>query len=1129
MSSSRSRFIQGVMALFLIPACSLLSQTKTDSLREGFLNPPESARPSSFWHWMNGNVTSEGVQLDLEWMKRIGMGGALMVDVDLGSPVIVDRRLEFMKPEWREAFHQAAAVSDRLGIELGISTAPGWSDMGGPWVRPEQAMKKLVWSETEVQGGNPFRGVLAQPPAVAGPFQDVPAGAMEVGAPAATQATSLYRDVAVLAYRRAAPERTENRATVTSNAGAVNAAALSDGDLSHVQTFAIDPKSPAVWLRFDYAQLQDVRAVSLALPAPRGFGAAPLPQASFEASVDGRSFTKVVEIPLGAGVQQTVSFPVVRARSFRVVLRPAEGGALPPMAPGAAALSFGAPATAYTVSELRLYADARINRFEDKAGFSIAPDYDAIPTPEAPQSDCVPSGEILDLTNLLHSDGTLDWTPPAGNWVVLRLGYSPTGHRNGPASPELTGLEVDKLNRGHVKDYLDYYLGLYQQAAGSELFGKHGVRAILNDSIESGAQNWTENLLAEFRQRRGYDAKRWLVALTGVIVDNASASDKFLWDFRQTISELLAENHYGQLAASAKERGLAVYGEALEDHRPQLGDDLEMRKHTTVPMGAMWTYPAGGAPRQTFIADDLGAASVAHLWGQNRAGAESMTSFGQPYAFAPSDLKPVVDLEFALGINKLIIHSSTHQPLTNRKPGLALAPFLGQYFNRNETWAEEAGPWVTYLSRNSFLLQQGRFVADVAYFYGEEAPLTGLYGDAAPENMPRGYAFDFVNADALRNLISVDHGSLVTPSGMSYRMLYLGGASSRLSVVTLRRLRELVVAGAVLVGNTPVASRSLQDDPAEFRRLTLELWPESATGVTGAALGEGKVFSGRTPAEVLEALRIPPDVEFQGASSQGSFGFVHRHLSDEEIYYIRNGSLSAETVNPLFRVTGKTPELWHADTGEVTSASYEIQGGRTRVPLQLAPQESVYVVFRGEAQTSAVTLPNPVEEVIQEVSGPWNLTFQTERGGPAHPVTTQLASWTTSNEDGIKYFSGTGTYRATINLAESSLRSGSRLFLDLGDVREIAKVKVNGRSAGTGWHLPYRFDVTGLLKPGENALEIEVTNLWVNRLIGDEQPGATRVAFTTGPTYRADAPLRPSGLLGPVRIVSVVGGSREIQ
>jgi len=529
----------------------------------------------------------------------------------------------------------------------------------------------------------------------------------------------------------------------------------------------------------------------------------------------------------------------------------------------------------------------------------------------------------------------------------------------------------------------------------------------------------------------------------------------------------------------------------------------------------MWTFSPARGPRSNYIIDIRGAASVAHIYGQNLVAAESLTSALVPWGFSPRTLKPIIDLEFALGVNRPVIHTSVHQPLTDKKPGLGLMIF-GQYFNRNETWAEQAGPWVTYISRNAYLLQQGKFNADVAYFYGEEAPLAGLYGEGStlPKDLPDGYGFDFVNSDVVLHQLSVANGVLETPSGMHYRVLYLGGSSRKMTLPVLRKLRDLVKAGAVVLGERPAGSPSLADKPAEFDAIADELW--------GKAAGKGKVISGKDANGALASLGVAPDFEC-GKTGEGANGvmFVHRHLPDAEIYFLSNRSENPRTMDATFRVTGKRPELWHADSGLTEPVSFHIENGRTTVPLEMEGNGSVFVVFRQSASEPAGTVAARQETNVATLDGGWDVRFAPNLGAPEKITLDRLVSWTDNPDPGVRYFSGTAAYLKSFEVPGKWLNGGRHLMLDLGDLRELAEVSVNGHSVGIAWHPPYRVDVTDAVKSGTNTLEIKVTNLWVNRLIGDQQPGATKYTFTVMPTYKADAPLRPSGLLGPVTVEQV--------
>jgi len=1088
---------------------------QNEMMRE-FSNPPNSARPRVWWHWMNGNITQQGIKLDLEWMHRVGLGGVTVFEGSINTPQVVQKRLIYMTPKWRDVFRYATTTTDKLGLEMAIASSPGWSATGGPWVPPAQGMKKMVWSATRIEGGKPFKGSLPRPSDASGTFQNYSAQsiASEAGDKTAPLLPRFYADSAVVAYRLPPDDKTqaELHPRITSSGGQADVAALSDGD---VEKIALTLTPPALgkeaWVQFEYPGPQKIQSVTLATPHDTssifGFVDPHAVYPQVEASDDGRTFRHVADFSPSSVPQRTVAFPAVTAKFFRITF-PAQ----------AVSNSKGAQA----ISELVLSSAARVNEFEKRAGFATVMNYYAIPTPAATSGSLVRKSDVIDLTSRMKPDGSLNWQPPAGKWVILRIGYSLTGHENGPAPAEATGLEVDKLNRQYVKNYIDGYLKTYSDTVGPKLIGKAGISYMLSDSAETGAQNWTDDMLAEFRQLRGYDAHMWLPALTGVIVESPQASNKFLWDFRRTIAELFAQNHYGEIAAELHRHHMGYYSEALEYHRPSLGDDMEMRRSADIPMGAMWTFLPDQQPQPTYIADLRGAASVAHIYGQNLVGAESMTSNGPAWGWSPATLKPIADLEFALGVNRFMVHESAHQPLVDRAPGLTLGHY-GLWFNRNQTWAEEAGPWVTYLARSSYMLQQGHFYGDVAYFYGEEGPLTAVFGLQAQEDAPPGYGFDFVNSDVILNHLSFQNGRLITPGGTSYRILYLGGTSRKMTLPILRKIRDLVAAGAIIAGNKPIDSPSLADNEIEFHAIVDQLWGRQTDEAASVhSFGKGKVYSGETADEVLADLKLDRDFEYTRPESDAELMFVHRKLSDGDLYFVDNRKNRVENLDVTFRIDGKSPELWHADTGKTEPASYRSAAGRTTIPLHLNSYEAVFVVFRKPTDVANRSLPLLTETTLMSLNGPWTVSFQPDRGVNGTITFNKLISWSDSSNQGVKYFSGTATYTKTIYAQDNWFKPGKHFMLDLGDVKELADVTVNGKSLGIVWKAPYRIDMTDALRHGDNRLSISVTNLWVNRLIGDQQPNSTKkYTFTTFQPYRADSPLVSSGLLGPVRIISI--------
>ena len=1102
------------------------AQQKPDALKSGFENPPASARPRVWWHWMNGNITRDGIKLDEEWMHRAGLAGFQNFDAAMSTPQVVEKRLAYMTPEWKDAFKYATTLADQLGFEEAIAGSPGWSETGGPWVPASEAMKKYVWSETHVEGGRPFTGTLAHPPTNTGAFQNLPVedigGAL--GTPFA--APQFYADSEVVAFRVPAGEVAADavQAKITASSGTIDPALLSDGDLVKHVAFPKAAMGENAWIQYEYPQPQTIRGITIVAGVKGPFDAFLPPGGdsgeALEASDDGQNYHVVAAIPRGGSTEHTISFAPVTAKYFRVTFKTIPAPPSPFDDNPAMAALIPKPSGNVLVSELVLHPGARVNRFEEKAAFNPMRDLYEFATPEFDSAEVIKKGDVVDLTGKIRADGTLDWTPPAGNWVVLRFGYSLLGIANHPATKEATGLEVDKLNAGYVKHYMDRYLDSYKETVGADMMGKRGIKYVVTDSWEAGAQNWTDDMIAQFTRLRGYDPRPWLPVLTGRVVESAQASDQFLWDLRKTIADLTADDHYGQVEASLKERGMGHYGESHEDGRAFIADGMEVKKLDDIPMSAMWVQmPGVNKPMFGYNADDRESASVAHIYGQNLAAAESMTSCtpAAAWAWSPSTLKPTADQEFLNGINRFVIHESAHQPLIDKVPGLTLGP-CGQWFNRNETWAEQANVWINYLARNSFLLQQGHFVADVIYFYGEDSNVTAIFAGKAPD-VPAGYNFDYINADGLIHELGAADGRVTARSGMSYRVLALDPYSRHMSLPVLQALHKLVEQGAVVAGQKPTDTPSLADNQAEFKTLTDELFGDG-TGVH--TIGKGKVYAGQNADAVLKALNVAADFDTSKPESDSQILFVHRRLADADIYFVDNRGDHDATVEASFRVAGKAPELWHSETGKTAPASYKIADGRTTVPLHLEPWGTVFVVFRAPAKANARTLPTPEERQVATVDGPWNVSFQPGRGAPASITLDKLISWNDSDDKGVKYFSGTGTYTRTIQASADWFKPGAALWIDLGDVRNLAEVTVNGKDLGVVWHAPYRVNVTSALKPGPNEVSIKVINAWVNRLIGDQQPdAATKYTFAPSKPYRANSPLLPSGLLGPVHLYTV--------
>ncbi|QJW88089.1 glycoside hydrolase [Spirosoma taeanense] len=1100
-----------IILLILLPGF-VLAQADP-ALRDGFLNPPNAARPRVWWHWMNGNVTKDGIRKDLLWMHRSGIGGFQNFDAGLTTPQVVDKRLTYMTPAWKDAFLLATRLADSLKLEMAIAGSPGWSQSGGPWVAAKDGMKKLVWREIIVPGGQAFSGALPKPYAETGPFQNVPvAGESIISTQKEAAPPAYYEDITVVAYRLAANDVAiaSLQPKITSSGGRFSLQQLTDGDIANASFLPFDSTSGLGWIQYEFQKPQTIKALTVVgggIREPFNLWP-PGDNRSLDVSEDGVHFRPVTPIPQGGVAQLTITIPPTTARYFRVSFRKAV-----PTSESLLVAKFipAKPATGTDIAELVLHPVTRINHAEEKAGFAATYDLEKYPTPSS--GDAVSELDVIDLTSKLTTDGRLNWTPPAGgHWKILRFGYSLTGKKNHPASPEATGLEVDKLDARAVRAYFETYLNQYKDATGG-LMGAKGLQYMVTDSYEAGQETWTPKMAEEFQKRRGYNLRPWMPVLTGQVVKSTQASEQFLWDWRKTISELIAENYYDQLTRILASYGMKRYSESHENGRLYIVDGMDAKRTAAVPMSATWVFTGFGSTFEMAQADIRESASVAHIYGQNLVAAESLTAFGlggSAFAYSPERLKPTVDLELASGLNRFVIHTSAHQPVDDKVPGLGLFIF-GQWFTRHETWAGQAKAWTDYLARSSYMLQQGKFVADVVYYYGEDNNITGLFGRKLPD-VPAGYGYDFINADALVTLLSVKDGRLVTPSGMSYRVLALDSNARTMSLPVLRKIAALVKAGATVTGAKALKPAGLQDDTPEFTRLVNQIWHA----------GNRNVSTGKRLEEVLSSLNIQPDFSYTKPQADTKLLYVHRKLIDGDLYWVNSRNDRAQQLEVTFRVTGKVPQIWHPETGRIEPASYSMANGATKVTLSLSPNDAVFVIFRGTATQPAVTLPARTEQVIGSMEGPWTVAFQPDRGAPAGATFDKLVSYTEKVDTGIRYFSGAATYTQTINLPANAINKGASLWLDLGEVKELAEVKVNGKSLGVVWKKPFRVEATNALRVGANQIEIKVVNLWVNRLIGDAQPDVKpKSTYTTMPFYQASSPLLPSGLLGPVKIISL--------
>jgi hypothetical protein len=790
----------------------------------------------------------------------------------------------------------------------------------------------------------------------------------------------------------------------------------------------------------------------------------------------------------------------------------------------------------------------RIADLDDKALYVRAP-YSSQPGvkpylpapaeyPALPAGAAIARNRIVDLTDRLAPDGRLMWDVPDGRWTILRFGRVTTGANTRPAPQPGLGFESDKFDPAALDAHFDAFIGTLLREIGPRPSNRTSGWTMLHiDSWEMGAQNWTAKFREEFQRRRGYDPLSYLPAMTGRIVESLEISERFLWDIRQTAQELVIENHARHLKALAHRHG---FGLSIEPYDMNPCSDLSLGGVADVPMCEFWAQGYGFNTAFSCIE----AVSIAHTIGRPVVASESFTSDDkEAWRLHPGAMKPQADWAFCMGINRLVFHRYTHQPWLDRSPGMTMGPY-GVHYERTQTWWPMVGAWHEYLARCQAVLQRGQPVADICYLAPEGAPhvfrppASALEG-AGPVPDRKGYNFDGCAPETLLAGATVRKGQLILPGGATYRVLVLPEMET-MTPALLCKVRDLVKAGATVIGSRPLKSPGLSDYPMcdqEVQRLAAELWgPGSPDGDHAAErkVGKGRVIIDRTAraqpyselylpydsvADVLARMGVPPDFE-----SDVSLRYTHRREGKTDLYFVANPAEQRVMAQCSFRVAGRRPEIWDPVTGAMHAAGgFEEEDGRTIVNLSLEPGGAVFVVFGKPVRNRDTIAPLEARQggrgtpMKTGIRGPWEVRFQPGRGAPEKIVMEQLADWSEHPDPGVKYFSGQATYRTTFSLDPKLDAGNSKLMLDLGQVFVCAQVKVNGRDLGILWRQPFRMEITHAVKPGENTLEITIANLWPNRLIGDKTlPAVERIAWTTWNPFTKDSPLLKSGLLGPV-------------
>lgn len=719
----------------------------------------------------------------------------------------------------------------------------------------------------------------------------------------------------------------------------------------------------------------------------------------------------------------------------------------------------------------------------------------------------------INLTRQTDSAGSLHWNVPAGTWEILRFVQVPTGARNqwGYYNDSMSVQAMDKT----------WEVTMAPLLAEMTRDERKALIGIEDDSWEAGKIGWTKLFPQEFERRRGYNLIPYLPILAGIQMSDAVTRDGVLRDYALTISDLIAENHYSHLRKIANKNGLVFYSEAAGPNYDQ-ADLLKTSSRVDMAMAEFWA-PSAHRPAMDSRFLLRNAANANHVYGKNITLCESFTSLGPEWEQSPFTLKSVADQAFCDGLNQLCIHNFSQSPSLTAKPGFVYV--AGTHYEPGVTWWDESSAFNLYLARCSFMLQQGKFVADALFYHGDNIG-HGEQRKTIPPTLGEGYDHDNCNSEVLLTRMSVRNGRIVLADGMNYPVLVLPDERP-MPYKDLRKIAALVEAGATVVGPPPAAIAGMvlrRYEQKWFNRLVSRLWGGlDSTNVTRKAVGRGRVFWGQTARHVLQEEGIPPDFEETGLSAEGTIDWIHRAADGLDIYYVASRWEHPENVNCTFRVAGKQPELWDPVTGEMRNAgAFHQENGRTIVPLEFGPCGSVFVVFRRPIPNGAsgATASNYSSlSLLKTLSGPWRLNFDPRWGGPAEVIFDNLEDWTNRTEPGIKYYSGTAIYHKRFNL-EFQPPTADRLILDLGEVHEVADVRLNGRDLGVVWDKPSRVDITSAVRAGDNDLEIAIVNLWPNRLKADESlPKDRRFTATNIHKFTKSSPLLPSGLIGPVTVM----------
>lgn len=1061
--------LTAVSLLFSILQMSLATIPGNDpDIRDTF-HSPKDIQTSCYWYWISGNISKEGVVNDLKSMKKAGINRAFIGYQGISEVPRGDVYIQ--SNEWYDIVHAALKTATEENIEIGMFNGPGWSQAGGPWIRPEQSMRYLASQHALVAGGGEKLIEFSHP-------------------------DNFLQNVKVLAFKRnnINPNILATIDNITAD-GVIDVAKMFDQDSNTLGGFERDKTSITIKPSKPNFTLRSIRLES-ATPIRAYFSIKVKRNNIFEEICNFAADRTNMMIEVGYDILApiAIAIPETSGDEFKIDI------------------NINANCK---IKELELSEDPIVDHYADKklSKMHQTPqpywhDYKWTNTVNYSPDEVISEKDIIDITD--HIEGNrIKWTFPEGNWEIVRTYMAPTNICNSPAlSGDGQGLEVDRWNKESLKHHYDSFIGeILKRVPESD---RKTWKVIVCDSYERATQNYGDDFIEYFKNQFGYDPTPYLLTFDGIVVGSADKSDRFLWDLRRTIADRLAYDHIGGMRELAHKDGFSIWLESY-GHWGFPGEFLQYGGQSDEVAGEFWSEGSLGD------IENRAASSVAHIYGKKKVSSESFTCGGPEFARSPRNMKQRGDKFFTEGINNTLLHLFISQPDETSIPGMN-CPF-GNEFNRKNTWYSHLDLFTDYLKRCNYLLQQGTYVADVAYYIGEDTPImTGITEPA----LPKGFQYDFINAEVIEKYLSADTNHVLSlPHGTCYKLLVLPPCKTMRPAV-IKKIKQLLEAGAIILGPKPERSPSLQDyinADAEVKLIADEIWGNNESNRIRRRVGKGTLFSGYSIDEVFDIMKHKPDLLISGASG---VKYAHTTMPERDIYFITNQTEKNIEFIAQFRIEGKVPEQWNPIDGSICNfKSFVNAKGITNIPMKLSSNESIFVVFEKDISTEAQVMNRalnyPEPKVLLQINNSWNLTLESLVHDGKKIKLDKLKDLTTVNDDYIKYFSGTSTYTNTFKMKQIPV--DKKITLDLGEVCEMAKIKINGIYIGGVWTAPYTINITDVLKLGKNTIEITVVNNWVNRLVGDSNLSKNkRKTSYVYRTYDPNTSLQKSGLIGPVSI-----------